>query len=139
MVRMKKLSVLMVTAIITGFLLLLTGCTNESQQTEQQITEWPEELQVSLKTDHNQVKVNDPVKITANVEYGDIDISEDTKVDFEIIENGVPIGTLPSEYEGNQKYSVVTKFSSTGQHQVVVHVYYEWFHEMRKLKFKVSE
>lgn len=132
---MKKISGVLITTMIAGFLLLLIGCSAQKQQT----LDFPEELMVTMDSDRQQLKVNEPVKITAKVKFGDIDIDKDTTVDFEIIENGVSVGTVSPEDAGDGKYTLETMFSSKGTHEVVAHVYYEWFHEMPKLTFNVSE
>ncbi len=119
--------------IMYCLLLLLVGCSANQQQTH----ESPKELLVTVDSDKNPVKVYEAVKITANVNFGNKDISKDTKIDFEFIENGVPMGSIIPEYEGDGNYSVETIFSTKGQNQVVAHVYYEDFHEMPKVALNV--
>ena len=60
------------------------------------------ETRSTITSDEKQVKVNEPVKVTAEVKFGNKDISKDTILEFEIIENGVSVGSVNPENEANR-------------------------------------
>lgn len=126
-----------VQGIIAAFsLFLLVGCSVDHQRTSAK----PEQLEVTIDSDKKQLKVNEPVKVTAKVKYGNKEISkEDSKVEFEIIENGVSVGSVTPDYEGKGKYTLKTMFLEEGSHQVVAHVDYKEFHEMPILSLHLSK
>ena len=68
-------------------LVFIVGCASQ-----QSTASLPEKLEVTITSDKKQVKVNEPVKVIAEVKFGNEDISKDTKIEFEIIENGVSVG-----------------------------------------------
>ncbi|AGK53685.1 hypothetical protein B1NLA3E_09635 [Bacillus sp. 1NLA3E] len=93
---------------------------------------------VTIDRNKKELKVNEPVEVTVDLKFDNLDISNDTIVDFEIVKNGVQVDKGNSEYVGDGKYIIKTMFSSPGQQQLVAHVYYEWFHEMPTLSFDVK-
>lgn len=116
-------------------LLLLVGCSVDQQRTVQK----PEKLEVTIDSNKKKLKVNEPVKVTAKVQFGEKDISKDTKVVFEIIENGISSGSVDPKKEKDGSYSLETMFLAAGEHQVIAHVDYKEFHEMPILSLDLSE
>lgn len=114
-----------------GMLLIwmLAGCQEEKA----------EQLQVTIDSNKNQLSINEPVKVEAQVTFGNEQVEDEADVQFEIIENGVSVGTVPPKSEGDGKYSLETMFLTEGQHQITAHVDYKDFHEMPTLTLEVEE
>jgi hypothetical protein len=117
--------------------LFLIGCSDTS--TKQQNVEPMKTLDVSLEINPKMILLNETVTFTAFVKYGNVDISKDAVVQFEIIENGVSIGMVSPENLGEGKYVLDTKFFEPGEKQVIAHVDYKTLHEMPVLAFQVME
>lgn len=131
---MKEISdVFIKTIAFFFFLYVVVGC---SANNNTFVT--TEKLEVTIHSDKKKLEVNEPFKVMAEVKFGDKEISKDTEIQIEIIENGVPVGSATPEYEGGGKYSLEMMFSSEGHHQLVAHVYYQEFHEMPKLSFDLG-
>lgn len=96
-------------------------------------------LEVALNSNKESVKVDEPFKLIIAVQYGEKEISRDTIVEVEFIENGISPGSVNPSYLGKGKYELEMKFISEGEHMVVAHVEYEDYYETRFLSFLVTE
>ncbi|MDY0943200.1 hypothetical protein [Priestia megaterium] len=125
----------MKTIIIIFMSFLLIGCSNFT--IKKQTVEQPKTLDVSLTSNYKELFLNEKVTFTTVVKYGEHPISKGAEVQFEIIENNVPIGMVSSENLGHGKYTLDTKFFEPGEKQVIAHVNYKNLHEMPVLAFQV--
>ncbi|MCM3655111.1 FixH family protein [Metabacillus litoralis] len=125
---MKKIIIILIS-------FLLIGCSDSG--TKQQKVEQPKTLDVSIESNPKKVLLNETVTFTAVVKYGNVAISKDAEVQFEIIENGVSIGMVSPKHLGEGKYVLDTKFFEPGEKQVIAHVDYKALHEMPVLAFQV--
>lgn len=116
--------------IIILIALLLIGCSDSE-------AEQPKALGVSIESNPKKVLLNETVTFTAVVKYGNVAISKDAEVQFEIIENGVSIGMVSPKHVGEGKYVLDTKFFEPGEKQLIAHVGYKALHEMPVLTFQV--
>lgn len=113
---------------------IIAGCSD--QQSEGYETK---KLEVQIRSNKEQIKVNEPVKFIATIKYGDKEITEEATVKFEVIENDASSGLLEAIHEGKGTYTLETMFLSAGQHKVVSHVDYKGLHEMPSLSLHASE
>lgn len=126
---MKKL---LTAAYLMSILFLIAGCSNAEQET-------PVFLDASIKSDKQNVKVNETFTITVDVKFGEKDISKDTNVEIEFIDNGVSVGSVNPEYQGDGQYALEMMLISKGEHTIVAHVYYGEYYEMPFLSLNVTE
>ena len=135
MVAMQKILVVIMRC---AFVICLIGTVAACGKQESEISP-TKKVEVQIKSDKEQIKVNEPVKFIATVKYGNKEITEAATVKFEVIENGASSGLLDPVHEGKGKYSLETMFTSSGKHKVIPHVDYKGFHEMPTLSLHVSE
>ncbi|MBK5446416.1 hypothetical protein ACFY5J_14055 [Peribacillus butanolivorans] len=114
---------------------LLIGCSDSGNK---QQLEQPKSLKVLLESNPKKIKINEAVAFTAEVKYGTENVSKEAEVQFEIIENGISIGSVFPKNKGDGKYLLETKFFDQGQKKVIAHVSYKTLHEMPELSFQVS-
>lgn len=126
----------LIVTVLVLFMLLLAGCSNSANQ--QKNSEEPQ-LKVTLESDPKQIQLNEKVTFTSKVTYGTENVSEEAKVTFEVIENGVSFGRLPVEPNADGIYQLDVKFVEPGEHQVIAHVDYQGLHEMPILSFHLTE
>ena len=111
--------------------LVLVGCSNKEEATPF--------LQLTFTSDKETVKVDEVFILTAEVTYGNRDISEGTIVEFEFIENGMSLGTVNPNYVGEGVYELEMKLLSTGEHIIIAHVSYEEIYQTDFITFNVEE
>lgn len=111
--------------------LLLFGCSNNSEDTSM--------FKVKASSDKETVKVDEPFTITADVSYGNQDISDDKVVEIEFIDNGTSIGSTNPKYLGNGKYKLEMKFLTPGEHIIVVHASYKDNYLTDFITYNISE
>ena len=111
--------------------LLLVGCSNKEEATTF--------LELTFKSDRSVVKVDEVFTLTAEVAYGDEDISEGTIVEFEFIENGISLGSVNPNDVGDGVYELDMKLLSTGEHIIVAHASYEESYQTDFIIFNVEE
>lgn len=113
------------------FTLLLVGCSNKEEATTF--------LELTFKSDKPVVKVDEIFTLTAEVAYGDEDISEETIVEFEFIENGISLGSVNPNDVGDGMYELDMKLLSTGEHIIVAHASYEEIYQTDFVIFNIEE
>jgi hypothetical protein len=120
---MKKLIILLLSLLILG------ACSNE--ETKQQ-DETPELLEVRISTPSG-IRMNEEVKITANVEQGSEKVPDADEVKFEIWKNGQNDHEM-LEAKNNQDgtYSVKKTFTAGGTYSIVAHTTARRMHSMPK-------
>ena len=119
--------------ILLSLFILLVGCQKQQSSADSIVI-----LDKKMYSNKKNIKVNEPFIATAEIKAKK-DIHKDTTVEFEIIENGVSVGTAEPTYKGNGKYSLELMFSSKGEQIITAHINYKDHYEMPFLTLNVGE
>lgn len=126
-------------------LLLLVGCV-EKKSTDSNLEKLIEDEQaanlvVEVTSNPQEVKLLEPVKITATVTENNIPVSKEaTEIWFELIKKDrAALGTVTPESVGDGKYQIETILDEEGIYQIIAHVTVGSIHEMPVYEINVTK